>query len=217
MLYFGSFNPVHRGHVAVAEYALDRGLADMVVMVVSPQNPFKDEKGLAPGHERFEMAERAAARSRFPHRIQASAVEMTLPVPSYTIDTLRHLAELMPEARFSILVGGDNASTLTRWREAEAILNNYPIYVYPRPGDDRAGFPAGVTVLDDAPGMEISSTAVRELLESGREHFRARRMGDAANDFARAAELSPWCLEATGYLEMIDEIQSYRNTDLINP
>ncbi|MDR2883376.1 MAG: nicotinate-nicotinamide nucleotide adenylyltransferase [Alistipes sp.] len=217
MLYFGSFNPVHRGHVAVAEWAVDRGLADVVVMVVSPQNPSKEADGLAPELERFEAAQLAAAASRHPWAIQASAVEMTLPRPSYTIDTLRHLSALMPGKRFSILLGGDNAAGLARWREADRILGHYPVYVYPRPGDDRAKYPAGVEVLEDAPLLDISSTRIRALLDSGREHYRAGRFGDAANDFARVRELSPWSTEAAGYLSMIDDILSYRNTDLINP
>ncbi len=224
MLYFGSFNPVHRGHIAIAEWAIDRDLADMVVMVVSPQNPFKNPDDLAPELERFETAQRAAASSRHPWAIQASAVEMTLPRPSYTIDTLRHLAATMPDKQFSILIGGDNASGLPRWREADKILGHYPIYIYPRPGDDpqlritnyelRGG---DVTVLEGAPLMDVSSTQIRALLASGREHYRAGRFGEAANDFARARELSPWSVEAAGYLTMIDDIQNYRNTDLINP
>jgi nicotinate-nucleotide adenylyltransferase len=217
MLYFGSFNPVHRGHIAIAEYAVERGLADMVVMVVSPLNPFKEAEGLAPGFERFEMAEKAAASSRFPDRIQASAVEMTLPRPSYTIDTLRFLTSEFPEARFSILMGSDNARNVDKWREADSILGRYPIFAYPRPGDDGAEFPAGITILEDAPQMEISSTGIRALLESGRAHYRRGEFGAAANDFARVRELSPWEPEAEGYLCMIDDIQNFRNTDLLNP
>jgi guanylate kinase len=217
MLYFGSFNPPHRGHIAIAEYAIDRGLADMVVMVVSPQNPFKQADGLAPEAERFEMTERAAASSRYPHLIQASAVEMTLPKPSYTINTLKFLGERFPANEFSILMGGDNAEGIALWREADKILGHYPIYVYPRPGDDDGKFPAGVTILRDAPQMEISSTEIRALLDSGRANYRAGAFGAAANDFARARELSPWSVEAAGYLDMIDDILAYRNTDLINP
>ncbi|MDR2912735.1 MAG: nicotinate (nicotinamide) nucleotide adenylyltransferase [Alistipes sp.] len=217
MLYFGSFNPVHRGHIAIAEHAIDRGLADMVVLVVSPQNPYKESDELAPEVERFEMAERAAAASRHPWLIQASAVELTLPRPSYTIDTLRFLQEQLPDTEFSILVGGDNAASMSGWREADKILGRYPIFVYPREGDDPSKFPAGATVLDDAPPLDVSSTEVRKLLESGREHYRAGDFGAAANDFARARELSPQSVEAAGYLEMIDEIFSFRNTDLMNP
>ena len=217
MLYFGSFNPPHRGHIAIAEYALDRGLADMVVMVVSPQNPFKEADGLAPEAERFEMTEQAAASSRYPCLIQASAVEMTLPKPSYTINTLQFLGERFPDTEFSILVGGDNAEGLAKWRDADKILGRYPIFVYPRPGDDEGKFPAGTTVLHDAPQMEVSSTEIRTLLADGKGHYRAGNFGAAANDFARARELSPWSTEAAGYLDMIDDILAYRNTDLINP
>lgn len=217
MLYFGSFNPVHRGHIAIAEHAVEQDLADMVVLVVSPQNPFKESADLAPELARFEGVERAAAASGFPERIVASAVEMTLPKPSYTINTLRFLEAEFPDTRFSILMGGDNAAGLTGWREADKILGHYPIYVYPRSGDDEASFPAGVTVLHDAPIFDISSTGIRELLESGRAHYRANRFGAAANDFARVAELAPGNVEAAGYLEMIEEILNYRNTDLINP
>ncbi len=217
MLYFGSFNPVHRGHIAIAEYAIERDLADMVVLVVSPQNPFKESEGLAPEFVRFEGAEAAAAASRYPSQIKASAVEMTLPKPSYTINTLRFLEAEFPDARFSILMGGDNAEGLAGWREADKIVGHYPIYVYPRPGDDVEKFPAEVTVLHDAPLFDVSSTRVRTLLESGRRHYRANGFGAAANDFARVLELAPGNVEAAGYLEMIEEILNYRNTDLINP
>jgi nicotinate-nucleotide adenylyltransferase len=217
MLYFGSFNPPHRGHVAIAEYAIEQGLADMVVMVVSPQNPFKEAEGLTPEHERFKMAERAAASSKYPYLIQASAVEMTLPKPSYTINTLEFLGERFPDVEFSIIMGGDNAEGLAGWRDADKILGHYPIFVYPRLGDAPAKFPAEVTVLADAPQMEISSTEIRTLLDKGREHYRAGAFGEAANCFARVRELSPWSTEAAGYLDMIDDILDYRNTDLINP
>jgi nicotinate-nucleotide adenylyltransferase len=170
------------------------------------------------------MASKAAAESRHPWLIQASAVETTLPRPSYTINTLRFLEARFPGTRFSILVGGDNAGEMTSWREADKILGHYPIYVYPRGGQgggggsgDDASFPDGVTVLEGAPLLDISSTGVREMLKAGREHYRAGDFGAAANDFSHALELSPWSIEAAGYLEMIDEIQNFRNTDLLNP
>lgn len=217
MLYFGSFNPVHRAHIAIAEYVVEQDLADTVVLVVSPQNPFKDEEGLAPEFERFEGAEAAAAASKYPDRIVASAVELTMPRPSYTIDTLRYLETEFPEARFSILMGGDNAENLDKWRESDRIVGHYPIFVYPRPGDREARFPAGVTILSGAPEMEVSSTGVRALLESGRTHYRAGDLGAAFNDFSRVRAFAPTNAEAAGYLHMIEEIQNYRNTDLMNP
>jgi guanylate kinase len=219
MLYFGSFNPVHRGHVAIAEYVIDQGIADMVVMVVSPQSPFKEAGELAPAHERFDMASAAAASSHHPWLIQASAIEMTLPRPSYTIDTLRILQGLFPDTQFSILIGGDNAADLPKWHEADKILGHYPIRVYPRAGfdDSNVRFPDGVTVLEGAPLLDISSTGIRAMLADGREHYRTGNFGAAINDFACVHKLSPWVAEATGYLQMIDEIQNFRNTDLMNP
>ncbi len=161
MLYFGSFNPVHFGHIAIAEYVVDQGLADTVVLVVSPQNPFKKADGLAPELERFEGVERAVAASKFPDKILASAIEFTLPRPSYTIDTLQFLEEQCPETKFSILMGGDNAENLEQWKEIDKILAKYPIFVYPRPGNDPAKFPAEAIVLHGAPLLNISSTQIR--------------------------------------------------------
>lgn len=172
MLYFGSFNPVHNAHISIAEYAIEQGLADMVVLVVSPQNPFKKCEDLAPEFNRFEMAEMAAASSRYPDRIQASAVEMTLPTPSYTIDTLRFLGGEFPETEFSILMGGDNAENLERWKESGAIIDGYKIYVYPREGEDVSKFPDCVAVLWDAPLFNVSSTDIR------RDFLRGADIGD---------------------------------------
>ncbi len=217
MLYFGSFNPVHRGHVAVAEYAVEKELADLVVMVVSPQSPFKEAEELAPELERYEMAVQAAKESKYPDKIAASAVELTLPRPSYTIDTLRFLEAQFPGAELSLLVGGDNAPGMVKWKEAEAILGGFPVYVYPRPGDDEGAFPEGVTVLEGAPEMEISSTRVRELLAEGRERFREGDFAGAANSFGEAVGMAPVNREAAGYLHLISEIQNFKNTDLMNP
>ncbi len=167
MLYFGSFNPVHKAHIAIAEYVVGHGLADMVVLVVSPHNPFKDAEGLAPEFSRYEMAETAAAASKYPDRIQVSAVEMTLSRPSYTIDTLRFLGSEFPDTRFSILMGGDNVEKLDEWKEADAILAGYDIYVYPRPGEKVEKQGGRMTVLEDAPLFDVSSTAIREAVARG--------------------------------------------------
>lgn len=187
MLYFGSFNPVHNAHISIAEYAVEQGLADMVVLVVSPQNPFKRCEELAPEFNRFEMAEMAAATSGYPDRIQASAVEMTLPAPSYTIDTLRFLGSECPETEFSILLGGDNAENLGLWKESGAIIDNYKIYVYPRSGEDISKFPDCVTVLCGAPLFDISSTEIR------RDFLRGADIGDrvpaAVADYIRTNKL----------------------------
>ena len=130
MLYFGSFNPIHKGHIALAEYAVEKGLCDELVLVVSPQSPYKQAEELAPEMDRFEMAEAACAASRYPDRIKPSVVEFLLPKPSYTIDTLRYLAENHgADMEFSILMGADQIERLDGWKEYDRILE-YPAVSY---------------------------------------------------------------------------------------
>ena len=113
MLYFGSFNPVHKGHIALAEYIIEHDLADETVLIVSPQSPYKTATALAPEIDRFQMAEIACAASKYPERIKPSAIEFMLPRPSYTIDTLHYLEETCGhEMRFSILMGSDQIAAL---------------------------------------------------------------------------------------------------------
>lgn len=167
MLYFGSFNPIHNGHIALAEHVLDRGLCDRVVLIVSPQSPHKRQFGLAPELSRFEMAEIACAASRYPERIAPSAIEFLLPRPSYTIDTLRYLEQNNGhEMRFSILMGGDQIARFDTWKEAEAV-RRYPIWVYPRQGADTTALPEGMTLLDGAPLLDFSATELRERVQRG--------------------------------------------------
>ena len=167
MLYFGSFNPIHRGHIGLAEHVLDAGLCDLVTLVVSPQSPYKTSAELAPELDRFEMAELACAASRYPERIQPSIVELLLPKPSYTIETLRYLEQTCGERmQFSILMGGDQLAGLSGWREAEAVLR-YPIWVYPRRGQTET-LPAGnIRLLEDAPLFDLSATEVRRAVAAG--------------------------------------------------
>ena len=176
MLYFGSFNPVHKGHIALAEYVVKQGLCDEAVLVVSPQSPYKRAAELAPEMDRFEMAERACAASRLPERIKPSVVEFLLPKPSYTIDTLRYLTENHgAEMEFSILMRADQLERLDGWKEYEKILE-YPIYVYPRRSEQVGRFAGRVTVLEDAPLQDFSSTEVRGRIERGED---VSRMLDA--------------------------------------
>lgn len=179
VLYFGSFNPVHRGHIAVAEYVVERGIGDMVVMVVSPQNPFKQGEALAPELARFEMAEIACRESRYPDKIVASAIEFVLPRPSYTIDTLHYLAGERPDMRFSLLVGGDIAGSIPRWKQGQTIMHDYKIYMYPR-GEVRTSPYPEITLLDGAPDLPISSTEIRLRLSQGKgvEDFLSKGVAD---------------------------------------
>lgn len=170
MLYFGSFNPIHKGHTALAEYVVDRDLCDEAALIVSPQNPFKQSWTQAPEFDRFEMAEIACRNSRHPERIRPSVVEFLLDKPSYTINTLRHLSENYgSEMDFAILMGSDLINQLPRWREAESIIAGYDIYVYPRPDAEVEFTTARTTVLGDAPQYDFSSTKVREALERGED------------------------------------------------
>lgn len=170
LLYFGSFNPVHKGHIALAEYAIDKGLCDEVVLIVSPQNPLKESEELAPELDRFEMAELACAASRYPQQIKPSAVEFLLERPSYTIQTLRFLTQNHGhEMRFSILMGADLTEQLDRWKDYNEILEHYPIYVYPRRGEACERYRDRVTYLADAPLCDYSSTEVRAASERGEQ------------------------------------------------
>lgn len=172
LLYFGSFNPVHRGHIALAEYAISDGFADQVVLIVSPQNPHKEQGDLAAEFSRYEMCQAACAASLYPEQIQVSAVEFTLPRPSYTIDTLNFLTENFGEQmEFSILMGADNIENFHRWKSYEQIIDNYPILVYPRTGYylSRSQFADRIVFLENAPLFDISATEIRKAIAEGRD------------------------------------------------
>lgn len=164
-LFFGSFNPIHVGHLIIANSMLELTDIDQVWFVVSPQNPFKERKTLLDNHHRLQMV-RVAIDDNY--RMRACDVEMHLPIPSYTVVTLAHLAEKYPDKRFSIIMGGDNLENFRRWRNYEYILENYSLYVYPRPGsvlDDLAGHRN--VHLVDVPMMDISSSYIRQQIAAG--------------------------------------------------
>ena len=170
LLYFGSFNPVHRGHIALAEYAIEKDIADQVILIVSPQNPHKQSADLAPEFSRYEMCSAACQTSKYPDQILVSAVEFTLSRPSYTIDTLQFLTDNFgSQMRFSILMGADNIARFDTWKEYEKILASYPIFVYPRPGYTVEKFADKITYLEGAPLFDFSATDIREALAAGRE------------------------------------------------
>ena len=169
-LYFGSFNPVHKGHVALAEYVIEQGLCDSVVLIVSPQNPHKNSDTLLPELTRFEMTEIACRTSKYPTAIQASAVEFILDRPSYTIATLRYLTEIHGhDMHFSILMGADIIPHFHEWRDYREILDSYDIYVYPRNGYTVDRYLDKIHFLADAPVFDGSSTDVRNTYAAGRD------------------------------------------------
>lgn len=164
-LYFGSFNPIHKGHIALAEMVLDQDKADEVILIVSPQNPHKIYTDLAPELMRFEMCELACAASKYPDRIRASAIEFTLERPSYTINTLRYLNENFGDKmEFILLLGADNISTIDTWYCYREILRDYPILVYPRKGCDPGSYIDDADYMESAPLYDYSATVVRMAL-----------------------------------------------------
>lgn len=165
-LYFGSFNPIHKGHIALAEMVLDLDKADEVILVVSPQNPHKVHTDLAPELMRFEMCELACAASKYPDRIRCSAIEFTLPKPSYTINTLRYLNENFgQDMKFILLLGADNISTIDTWYCYREIIRDYPILVYPRVGCEPGAYVEDADYLESAPLFNYSATVVRMALQ----------------------------------------------------
>lgn len=165
-LFFGSFNPIHVGHLIIANTMLTSSELEEVWFVVSPQNPLKERSTLLADHHRLQMV-RVAIEDNY--RMRACDIEFHLPVPSYTVVTLAHLGEQYPEREFCLIMGSDNLDNLHRWRNYEYILNNYKIYVYPRPGHlggDFASHP-NVTMVD-VPMMDISSSYIREQIRNHR-------------------------------------------------
>jgi nicotinate-nucleotide adenylyltransferase len=170
-LYFGSFNPVHIGHMAIANFLVEYGGIDQLWFVVSPQNPLKKKENLLNDYDRLEMMHLAVSDEQ---RFRVSDIEYRLPKPSYTIDTLTYLSEKFPAHHFSIIMGSDNLVNFHRWKNFEAIKQNYGIIVYPRPGFDPSSTETFPDIrLVDAPLMEISSTFIREAIKEGRNmrHF----------------------------------------------
>jgi nicotinate-nucleotide adenylyltransferase len=165
-LFFGSFNPIHIGHLIIANYMANYTHLDKVWFVVSPHNPLKDKKDIIQVYDRLEMAKLATEKSE---NIFVSDVELKLPQPSYTIDTLTLLKELYPEHEFSLIMGSDNLSTLKKWKNYEIILRDYHIMVYPRPGFLNAELDKHPSVsITDTPQMEISSTFIRKSIQQNK-------------------------------------------------
>jgi nicotinate-nucleotide adenylyltransferase len=159
-LFFGSFNPVHYGHLIIAQAFLNHQVCDRVWFVVSPHNPFKSRASLASELDRLRMVELAIEHH---HQLHASNVEFFLPRPSYTIDTLTHLASRYPSYEFLLLMGADNLEHIHKWKNAEALLRHYRLGVYPRPGSVPVIPPeAREARVIEAPYMDISATFIRE-------------------------------------------------------
>lgn len=164
-LYFGSFNPIHIGHLLIASHIAESTLVDKVWFVVSPQNPLKQSNTLLNEYDRLHLVNLAIEED---DRFKAVDVEFKLPKPSYTIDTLTHLEEKYPQHRFYVIMGSDSFQNIKKWKNYELLLMNYQIIIYNRPKhkiDDSLN--ENVHVLD-APLLEISSTEIRKLIQQKR-------------------------------------------------
>ena len=170
-LYFGSFNPIHIGHLAIANFMIEFSDLEQLWFVVSPQNPLKEKKTLLKDYHRLEMVRLAVEED---DRFRASDIEFRLPTPSYTIDTLAYLEEKNPGRDFQLVMGADGLRTFHKWKHAELIAENYHRLIYPRPGIDmeRVSRLPNATIVD-APLMEISSSFIRNAIREGKDirHF----------------------------------------------
>ncbi|MBL7829568.1 MAG: nicotinate-nucleotide adenylyltransferase [Saprospiraceae bacterium] len=162
-LFFGSFNPVHIGHLIIANFMATHTDLKEVWMVVSPQNPLKDKTSLAPERERLHMLRLCIDDNP---KLKASDIEFKLPKPSYTIDTLTYLKEKFPKREFVLIMGSDNLETLHKWKNFELLLSDYSIYVYNRPGFENNPFPEKENIrFFDAPQMIISASVIRKFIQ----------------------------------------------------
>ncbi|HQW71070.1 MAG: nicotinate-nucleotide adenylyltransferase [Saprospiraceae bacterium] len=162
-LFFGSFNPVHIGHLIIANHMANETDLDQVWMVVSPQNPFKDKKSLAKDRDRYNLVHLAIGDNP---KLSVSDIEFSMPKPSYTIDTLTYLKEKYPNKIFYLIMGGDNVPTLPKWKNSELLIENYKIYVYKRPGYDLGPLASHPNITSvEAPLLDISSTHIRQLIK----------------------------------------------------
>ncbi len=166
-LFFGSFNPVHIGHMAIANYMAEFTDLKQVWFVVSPQSPLKKKTSLLADHHRLQLVSIAIGDSL---KYKASNIEFKLPKPSYTVNTLAHLAEKYPQHSFALIMGSDNLETLHKWKNYEHILAEYDIYIYPRPDSDGGELKNHPRVkFVEAPFMDISATFLREALKAKKD------------------------------------------------
>ena len=166
-LYFGSFNPIHHGHLLIASYVLQHSDLQQVWFVVSPQNPLKPAQSLLNEYHRFYLVQLAVEGEK---DLKASDIEFKLPKPSYTIDTLTYLQEKYPQHEFSLIMGSDSFQNLPKWKNGDLLLRNYSIYVYKRPRFEILPlYPGAKDVQElDAPLLPISSTYIRKNIKEGR-------------------------------------------------
>jgi nicotinate-nucleotide adenylyltransferase len=173
-LYFGTFNPVHVGHLIIANYFANNTDLNEVWFVISPQNPFKEKQSLLEDHHRLAMVQRAVEDNP---KLKASNIEFDLPKPSYTVFTLQILRERHKDKEFCLIMGEDNLHTLHKWKNCDYIMENFEIYVYPRvrasAGDEKDtndfADRSNVHIHRGAPIMNLNATHIRELIKNKKD------------------------------------------------
>lgn len=166
-LFFGSFNPIHVGHMILANYMASFTDIDEVWFVVSPHNPLKEKASLLHQNQRLHMVNLAIDNIPV---FKSSNIEFSLPQPSYTINTLAHLKEKFPKHQFSLIIGEDNLQSFKKWKNYEEILNKFHLYVYPRPGCDASELKNHPNVtFTNAPLVDISSTFIRQAIKDKKD------------------------------------------------
>lgn len=181
-LFFGSFNPIHIGHLVIADVMADQTDLDQVWFVVSPLNPFKSSSSLLHEFDRLKMVELAIADN---FRFRASDVEFNMPKPSYTADTLAYLSDQHQEHEFKLIIGEDNLLHFHKWKNYESILDNYGLYVYPRPQVDRTKIKVDHQAIKyvDSPMLDISATFIRKAIRN--EHSVQYLLPETVVDYIR--------------------------------
>lgn len=166
-LFFGSFNPIHVGHMVLANFMVEFTPMQELWFVVSPQNPFKERSGLLSEVDRYDMVDDAIGKDP---RFRVSNIEFTLPKPSYTIDTLAVLKDQYPNYEFSLIMGADNITHLHKWKNAERLVDQHKIYVYPRPNAEPGIFQNHSNIIEvPAPQIEISSSFIRNQIKANKD------------------------------------------------
>jgi nicotinate-nucleotide adenylyltransferase len=164
-LYFGSFNPIHNGHLIIANHILNETGLNKIWFVVSPQNPLKQSTTLLHSYDRLHLVSKAIEND---NRMKASDIEFHLPKPSYSATTLAYLKEKYPEHDFSIIMGSDSFQNLVKWKNYQTIIENNPLIIYKRPGFDITNNIGAQLTIMNAPLLEISATYIRELVKKSK-------------------------------------------------